>query len=183
MVFRWISRFGCRLGIVPLASSISGVSIAAGARASSCLAALAGRVQSTCYAQTAGSMDFRDKRLYHQIHPLKLATDIAVTPISLFFLWHHRIAPALVVGLVPPVAVSAAMMIWPPDLERLKTSPLGKYISRYMTPAIEVVRLLTLIPMVLGAWIHDPWFIALGLLVLLLAWCYGLAFSRLKVGF
>jgi len=26
-------------------------------------------------------MDFQEKKLYHQIHPLKLATDIGVTPI------------------------------------------------------------------------------------------------------
>jgi hypothetical protein len=66
------------------------------------------------------TMDFRGKKLYHPIHPLKLATDIGVTPIFLFFLWHHQIVPALLVGFVPPVLVSAAMMIWPPDLERLK---------------------------------------------------------------
>ena len=69
-------------------------------------------------------MNFREKKLYHQIHPLKLATDIGMTPISLFFFWHHHILRALLVGFVPPVHVSAAMMIWPPDLERLKNSSL-----------------------------------------------------------
>jgi hypothetical protein len=123
-------------------------------------------------------MNFRDKKLYHQIHPLKLATDIAVTPISLWFLWHHRITPALVVGLLPPIAVSVAMMIDPPDLQSLKYSPLGEYVSKYMRPAIEIVRLLSLIPMVVGAWIHEPWFIALGLLVVLFAWGYGLLLSE-----
>jgi len=48
-------------------------------------------------------IDFREKRLYHQIHPLKLATDIGVTPIFLFFLWRHQITPAIIVGFVPPV--------------------------------------------------------------------------------
>jgi hypothetical protein len=119
-------------------------------------------------------MNFREKKLYHQIHPLKLATDIGVTPIFLFFLWHHRIAWALLVAFVPPVLVSAAMMIWPPNLERLKNSSLGRYCSKYMTPTIEAVRLLTLVPMAWGAWIHSLWPIALGLLVLLLAWCNGL---------
>jgi len=127
-------------------------------------------------------MDFRDKMLYHQIHPLKLATDIAVTPISLWFLWHHRIKAALVVGLIPPIAVSVAMMIYPPDLQSLKNSSLGKYVSKYMSPAIEVVRLLGLIPMVVGTWIHEPWFIALGLLVVLFAWGYGLLLSEEGAG-
>jgi hypothetical protein len=127
----------------------------------------------------AGSiMDFREKKLYHQIHPFKLATDIGVTPIFLFFLWKHRIAPAIVVGFVPPILVSAAMMIWPPDLEKLKNSALGNYISKYMTPTIEAIRLLTLVPMAWGAWIHNLWLIALGLLILLLAWCNGLILPR-----
>jgi hypothetical protein len=119
-------------------------------------------------------MDFREKKLYHQIHPLKLAVDIGVTPIFLFFLWHHQIARALLVAFVPPVLVSAAMMVWPPDLERLKNSSLGRYLSKYMTPTIEAVRLQTLVPMAWGGWIHSLWPIALGMLVLLLAWCNGL---------
>jgi hypothetical protein len=85
-------------------------------------------------AVTAQAMDFRERKLYHQIHPLKLATDIGVTPISLYLLWQRRIAPAIVVGFVPPVVVSVVMMIWPPDLERLKRTALGQYISKYMTP-------------------------------------------------
>ena len=74
--------------------------------------------------------------------------------------------------------VSAAMIIWPPDLERLKNSSLGRYVSKYMTPTIEAVRFLTLVPMAWGAWIHSFSLIGLGLLVLLLAWCNGLLFSR-----
>lgn len=123
-------------------------------------------------------MNFREKELYHQIHPLKLATDIGVTPIFLYLLWRHQIAQALLVGFVPPAIVSAAMMIWPPDLEGLKNSSLGKYVSKYMTPTIEAVRLLTLVPMAWGAWTHRLQFIVLGLFVLLLAWCNGLILSR-----
>jgi hypothetical protein len=124
---------------------------------------------------SAGSkMDFREKKLYHQIHPFKLTTDIGVTPIFLFFLWQHRIAPAIILGFVPPILVSTAMMIWPPDLEKLQNSALGNYISEYMTPAIEAIRLLSLVPMAWGAWIHDLWLIALGFLILLLAWCNSL---------
>jgi hypothetical protein len=35
---------------------------------------------------TPETMNFRGKKLYHQIHPLKLGTDIGVTPIFLFSL-------------------------------------------------------------------------------------------------
>jgi hypothetical protein len=118
------------------------------------------------------------RRLYHQIHPVKLATDIGVTPISLYFLWQHRIAPAIIFGFVPPLLVTVAMMIWPPDLQRLRDSALGKYISKYMTPTVEVIRLLTLVPMAWGAWTHNFWVIVLGLVILLMAWCNGLIVRR-----
>jgi len=62
--------------------------------------------------------------LYHQIHPAKLATDIAAAIISLVLLWEHRLALALVVMLVPSV-VATALVIRFADLERLKASPLG----------------------------------------------------------
>jgi hypothetical protein len=100
-------------------------------------------------------MNFAEKKLYHQIHPLKLATDIGVTPIFLYFLWRHEIVPALLVGFVPPIVVSAVMMKWTPDLEWIKNSALGQYLKRYMTPTNEVIRFLTLIPMAYGAWVHQ----------------------------
>ena len=119
-------------------------------------------------------MDFREKKLYHQIHPLKLATDIGVTPISLYFVWMHRVLPAVLVGFVPPLAVSLIMLRWTPDLEKLKRSALGHYIENYMTPFVELTRLLTLVPMAYGAWNHDFRTIVLGLLILVIAWCNGL---------
>jgi hypothetical protein len=44
-------------------------------------------------------------------------------------------------------APSLAMLKWTPDLEKLKRSAFGRYIEKYMTPFIEAIRLLSLIPM------------------------------------
>lgn len=107
------------------------------------------------HRDTLENMDFREKKLYHQIHPLKLATDICVTPLSLYFVWAHRVLPAVLVGFVPPLVVSLAMLKWTPDLEKLKRSSFGRYIKKYMTQFIELTRLLTLVPMAYGAWNHD----------------------------
>ena len=122
--------------------------------------------------------NFAEIKLYHQIHPAKLATDIAAAIVFLFFLWHHEVGLALAAGFIPPVIVSGAMMIWPPNLEKLKNSPVGKYILKCMTPTIEAVRLLTLVPMAWGAWTHQVWLIVLGLAMLSLAWCNGLIWPR-----
>jgi len=43
-----------------------------------------------------------------------------------------------------------------------------------MTPLIELIRLLTQVPMAYGAWNHDFRFMAFGLVILVLAWCNGL---------
>ncbi|HZR29013.1 MAG TPA: hypothetical protein VFA71_09540 [Terriglobales bacterium] len=118
-------------------------------------------------------MDFREKKLYHQIHPLKLATDIGVTPLALYLVWEHRVLAALLVGLVPPMAVSLAMLKWTPDLEKLKRSEFGRYIKKYMTPLVEATRLLSMIPMTYGAWNHDFRFIVLGLVILAISWGNG----------
>jgi hypothetical protein len=80
----------------------------------------------------------------------------------------------VLVGFVPPVVVSLAMLRWMPDLEKLKRSAFGRYIKKYMTPFIELTRLLTLVPMAYGAWNHDFRFIVSGLVIVVVAWCNGL---------
>ncbi len=124
------------------------------------------------------SMSFQEKKLYHQIHQLKLATDIGATIPFLYLLWDHKLLLAFVVGFAPPIVVSAAMMKWTPDLERIKRSWFGRYIRRYMTSAIEAIRFLSLVPMAYGAWLHQPGYIAFGLAILIAAWCNGLIWKR-----
>ena len=44
-------------------------------------------------------MTLKEKALYHQIHPLKLSTDILAAAVSLYLFWVHEPLPALVVAL------------------------------------------------------------------------------------
>lgn len=90
--------------------------------------------------------NFKERKLYQQIHPIKLGADIGSAIAFLFLVCRHRIVLALVAGFIPPIIVSGVMMIWPPNVENVKNSPLGKYVLKYMTPTIEAVRLLTPIP-------------------------------------
>ena len=48
-------------------------------------------------------MTMKERVLYHQIHPLKLATDIAASVVSLYLVWNHMIAAGLVVHFVLPI--------------------------------------------------------------------------------
>ena len=117
-------------------------------------------------------MTLREKALYHQIHPAKLATDILAEPISLYFFWRHDLALGLATHFLPPIIASALVMRFA-DLEPLKASPLGRYIGRHMTRTVEAARLAGDLVMVAGAWLRSPWLIALGLAIVAAAWLSG----------
>jgi hypothetical protein len=85
-------------------------------------------------------MSLKEKYLYHQIHPLKLFTDIGAAFGSLYPLWRHQLAFALVVMLAPPPLVSLLLMRYA-ELEPYRQSAFGKYIARSMSRAMQAVRL------------------------------------------
>jgi hypothetical protein len=126
-------------------------------------------------------MTFREKQLYHQIHPLKLATDISAQILSLYLFWVHNLALGLVAMFAPPIVVSL-IMVNTMDFTRIKDSARGRYLKRYMTPAMEAVRLAGTIPISLGAWFHIPWLIPVGLAVTVFGWVRGLLFPTKPAG-
>lgn len=125
------------------------------------------------------AMTFQERALYHQIHPLKLATDILATPPAIALFWAHQLIPALLVTFAPSIAVSAALLRWG-RLERQRDSAFGHYLARTMTPATQAVRSFSIIVFSLGAWLRSWPLVALGLLIVALAWTHGLRFSRPK---
>lgn len=121
-------------------------------------------------------MTFQEKSLYHQIHPLKLLTDIGVTFPALYLFWQHQLFAGLIVTFVPSIIVSAFVIRFA-DLEPYKHSPLGRYIQRYLTsPVITILRLTGLAIMCVGAWGGIFWPIPIGLAIVILAWARGLIF-------
>jgi hypothetical protein len=118
-------------------------------------------------------MTLREKILFHQVHPAKLATDASFAVISLYFFWQHRLAVALLLHFIPPV-VASAIVIRLADLEPYRRSPLGAYLVRCMTPLAQAARLAGDLVTVFAAWFHSPFAIAAGLIVVLAAWTYGL---------
>ncbi len=114
----------------------------------------------------------REKRLYHQIHPLKLATDISAEIVSLYLFWKHRLLAGMLVLLVPPVIASMLIMRLA-NLEAYRRSALGRYIREYMTPSAVALRILGTVFTHVGAWFRKPALIPLGLLTVLLGWLRG----------
>jgi hypothetical protein len=97
----------------------------------------------------------QEKSLYHQIHPLKLCTDICAEVVSLYLFWKRKLIAGLVVLLVPPI-IASTLIIKLVDLEAYKQSAFGRYIHAYMTPFVVVVRLLGTVITHLGAWYRKP---------------------------
>ena len=117
-------------------------------------------------------MDRHERVLYHQIHPLKLATDAATAAVAAGLLWQHRLALALAVGFVPSILVSV-VLVRRANLERYRQSAFGRYLRRFMTRRVEAARLAGLLPLWGGAWVRRPPLIALGALWIIGCWLWG----------
>ena len=117
-------------------------------------------------------MTLQEKILYHQIHPWKLAADIGCEPVSLYFFWQRNLLLGLVTHIIPPI-VGSLLVIRFCQLEWLKNSRAGAFLKRHMTRTVEGVRLAGDLVMVLGAWLHEPAWIAAGLATAIVAWASG----------
>lgn len=118
-------------------------------------------------------MTRKERVLYHQIHPLKLATDILASVVSLYLLWFHMFAAGLLLHFVPPIVASALLLHYA-NFDAQAQSALGRYIARHMTRTIEAIRLFGDLVTMLAAWQQDALLMALGFAVVIGAWCNGL---------
>jgi hypothetical protein len=116
-------------------------------------------------------MNSRERQIYHQIHPLKLTTDVVSALVAATFFWQHSLALALAVGLLPPVVASVLVLRFA-NLDRYRDSRIGDYIGRNMTRAVEVARLAGLLPLWGGAWLQRGFIIAVGIVWILLCWLW-----------
>lgn len=119
------------------------------------------RVQFRMFERVAPQLGLSERVLYHQVRPLKLATDFSTAIASLVLLGRHRLGLALVVMWIPSVIVSVLLIRFC-DFTSTRDSDVGAYLRRYMTRNMETVRFLGLGVAAVGAWIHTAWPIALG---------------------
>ncbi len=124
---------------------------------------------------THSTLAFQEKALYHQILSLKLLTDIGITFPALYLFWQHPFIVGLIVTFVPSILVSALVMRYA-NLEPYKESRLGHYIRRSMSSLVVALRLLGLLVMCVGAWLHMLWLIPVGIIIVILAWLRGVIF-------
>jgi hypothetical protein len=121
------------------------------------------------------TMDTKEKSLYQQIHPLKLFTDITAGLVSLYIFWEHDLITGVAVAFIPSLVATAILMRYS-NLERLKHSSFGQYVSKYMTTSMQVLRLGGNFIMIFGAWYHLFWLILIGSCAIVPAWLRGIIF-------
>ena len=124
-------------------------------------------------------METHDRLLYHQIHPIKLTTDVATAAAAAVLLWQHRLAFALLVGFVPSIVASLILLRWA-DLEPYRRSVFGRYVGRFMTRRVELARLAGLVPLWGGAWLQRPVLIGLGVIWIVGCWLMGFGASSVS---
>jgi hypothetical protein len=121
-------------------------------------------------------VDRNERILYHQIHPLKLATDIGSAIVALALFWCHRLGAGVIVLLVPPAIISAALVAFG-RLDALAASLLGAYVRRYMTPLAQLMRLAGVLALSVGASRQNRVLMFIGGAVIVWAWTRGLLTS------
>lgn len=110
-----------------------------------------------------------ERLLYHQIHPVKVLTDVASTVASLWLLWNRQWVLGLALAVLPSLAVSA-LLVMTADLRSLRDSPAGRLLRQHMTPRITAVRAAGAVIGTIGAVVRQWWLIGLGALIVALAW-------------
>jgi hypothetical protein len=119
------------------------------------------------------SLTFRERFLYHQIHPAKLFADISTAVVAMDLFWRHALGPGLIIALLPPLLVSA-VLLREAHLERYRSSPMGAYLRRFMPPWVQTMRLFGVGVAFYASWHHIPAGIYGGLALVALCWANGL---------
>ena len=119
-------------------------------------------------------MTLEEKKIYHQIHPVKLLTDFGTGFGAVYLLWQQSIVWALLLAFVPATVVSL-WMIAKLDLEKYKNSAFGAYFRKYVaSKSFDWLRFAGFLIMMLGGWNQYPLVIGAGFLVVLFCWLRGL---------
>lgn len=123
------------------------------------------------------ALSLGERVLYHQIHPVKVYSDIATALVGIDLFWHQQLGPALVIAVAVPTMISAAL-IGEADLERLRRGAMGAYLRRFMPPWLHAVRAFGIALAFYAAWHHFPAGIIAGIALSAACWANGIGRGR-----
>jgi len=114
-----------------------------------------------------------ERLLYHQIHPVKVGSDVSAALVASMMFWRHRLLVGLAVATIPP-AVSSGALIMCADLDPYRHSAAGRYLKRSMTGWMQTLRFVGFAVMLVGSWKHTCRVVAGGIGLILIGWFHGL---------
>jgi len=120
----------------------------------------------------------RNTYLLHQVHPAKLATDIAADVVSTWLMWHRRPRTALLLAHTAAAPASATVTRW--DLSPLQTTRRGRYVLIHMPPSAQALRYLGQVVAWYAAYHHRPAGITLGHVLVAAGWSHGLPLRTIR---
>jgi hypothetical protein len=115
----------------------------------------------------------REDAILHQIHPLKLVTDVVAAGASTALLWRRRPLAGVLARYVPPMVASALVLSFA-DPDRLRPTPAGRYVLRHMPDGAVAVRFAGDTLMALAAWRRNGPGVAAGAVLVAVGWSHGL---------
>jgi hypothetical protein len=126
-------------------------------------------------------MTLREKLLYHHAHPVKLAADVSAGALAAWLLWNQHLLRAGAIGLGLP-ALASLFVLQFADFERLKRSPLGRYVGTHMSLPLQVTAVVGVIIFAGAAWYRSIFYCVVGLAVVAFVWTRGLWRSSTRAG-
>ena len=123
-----------------------------------------------------------DRTRFHQLHPAKLAVDWGTAALAGVLLWRHDRVAAAAIGFAPSIVTTAAFLSGRFDdaLEKIRNRRGARSIAEGLSPAVNAIRFGGLAIAWLGCWLHRPWWIPAGALVVAFGW--GLAWRGPNAG-
>lgn len=121
------------------------------------------------------ALTFEEKRIYHQIHPAKLAEEWLTSIAAAYLFWQHELLLGLAVLFLAGLPVIALVILYA-DLEKIRDSRFGHYMKKYMTRSMDALRSIGALVLFAGTWFQSIPVAVLGLVVVLLAWFRGVIF-------
>jgi hypothetical protein len=113
-----------------------------------------------------------DRTRFHQLHPAKLAVDWGTAAIAGALLWRHDWVAAVAMGFAPSILTTAVFLSGRFDdaLGKIRNRRGARSIAQGLSPAVNAIRFGGLTVAWVGCWLHRPWWIPAGVLVVAFGW-------------
>lgn len=122
-------------------------------------------------------MPLSRRLLLHQIHPAKLMVDPLTGSVCLLRLWQGHPASAMA-ALLLPVLLSLWLVAFG-YLSPLEHTAAGRYMQRFQTLPVQLLRFAGFGLAMWGAWQRAGWLCLAGIVIVVLAWMDGFLIQTL----